>query len=77
MKKQVDYFIKDEGDFFTFGFISDKAKELINSQIKTNPGLKPSITVQNDDVVKLDILIEFKNNMIAWAVSHNLYGEEC
>ncbi len=76
MKKQVDYFIKDEGEFFTIGFISDKAKELINLELINNLDLYNLVNSHGEEVIKLDMLNEHKNSMITWAVSHNLYGEE-
>ncbi len=71
----VDYQIKDEGDFFSIYFISDKAIDLIVSEIEKNPNLQSSSIVRENDFIKLEILNESKNNIISWATSHLLIGE--
>jgi len=67
-----DYFIKDEGEFFTLGLNSKKAKNLFWVQSDNH-----KLTSYYDgDVLKANILNEFKPLVIAWLVSHNLRGEE-
>jgi len=70
-KNYFDYFIKDEGDFFTLGLVSEKAKKLFLEQSN-----KHKLSVYGTDILKVDILNDFKPLLIAWLISHNLRGEE-
>jgi len=67
-----DYFIKDEGEFFTLGLVSEKAKNLFWEQ-SDNHKLN---SYYDGDVLKVNILNEFKPLVIGWFVSHNLRGEK-
>ena len=68
--KEIDYFIKDEGEFFTLILMSKKAKELFR---KDNERLYN--TSYGNEVIKIDLLNEERMRIISWGVSHNLYGE--
>ncbi len=69
MKKE-DYFIKDEGEFFTIAFMSEAAKKLIKTELPDPEKL------YGDEVLKLDLMNESKNSFLIWALSHNLVGSE-
>lgn len=62
----TDVFLKDEGDFFTIGFQTDKAKDVINSDYELSEAL------YGDDLPKVDIANESKPMIISWCVSHDL-----
>ncbi len=72
-----DCFIKDEGDFFTLGFVSEAAKEILRKETS-----KPSdwVGIYGDKILKMDF--ESVNNnkskklIIVWLISHNLSWEE-
>jgi hypothetical protein len=58
--KQADVFIKDEGDFYTFGFQTEKGKEFARKNF-------PADWLHGDQVLKVDIssrsMIPFKQVM--------------
>ena len=71
MEKELDYCIKDEGEFFTLCLISDRAKETFK---KSFNGITLDFLYGNE-ILKIDIDMDAKNAIIIWGVSHNLRGE--
>lgn len=67
--KEYDYYIKDEGDFFTLCLCSDKAKEIFKKSFDTK---SISLDFYGDQILKLDIHNDLENEIIKWGVSHNL-----
>jgi hypothetical protein len=68
---EKDVYIKDEGDFYTAVFQSEKAKKVLNKQ--------PKVVINEtygNEVPKLDVPLESKNSIITWCASHNLTVEE-
>ena len=63
--EKTDCFIKDEGDFITVGFVSERAKEII----KLNT---PDDVLYGNNVLKMDVELKSKQGIITWLVSHNL-----
>jgi hypothetical protein len=63
--EKTDCFIKDEGDFITIGFVSERAKEIIKHNA-------PNDVLYGDDVLKMDIELKSKQGIVTWLVSHNL-----
>lgn len=71
MNKELDYCIKDEGDFFTLCLISDRAKETFKKSFN-------GITLEflyGDEMLKIDIDNDAQTQIVAWSISHNLRGE--
>lgn len=66
-----DVYLKDEGEFLTVVFQSNKAKEAIKKQ----PQEVINETYGND-LLKLDVDLSAKKSIIAWCTSHNLTTEE-
>lgn len=66
-----DVYLKDEGDFLTVVFQSNKAKEAIKKQ----PQEVINETYGND-LPKLDVDLSAKKSIITWCTSHNLTTEE-
>jgi hypothetical protein len=66
-----DVYLKDEGDFITVVFQSDKAKKAVKKQ--------PQRVIDNiygNDLPKLDVDLTAKKSIIAWCASHELTIEE-
>ena len=66
--KTKDVFIKDEGDFVTVGFQTEKAKEIVRKENIDN--------IYGDQVLKLDVVMESQPAIITWLISHGLSWEE-
>ena len=69
MAKQIDVYVKDEGEFSTVIFQSKKAVKLIK---KDEVFHKNKDSFYGDDIIKLDIDNSSVASMLAWSVSHNL-----
>ena len=69
---EKDVFIKDEGDFFTLGFQSEKAKEVLSNQSE-----QIRSQVYGDELPKIDFEYISENSLIAWCASHGLSIEKC
>lgn len=65
-----DVFIKDEGDFVTIGFQTEKAKQVLKKE-------KNMTNVYGDELPKLDILNEFIITIKIWCNFNKLTYEEC
>ena len=71
MSKEKDIYFKDEGDFMTVCFQTPKAiKALRNQSIEVIESSYGSI-----DYKKLDVDLNQKSLMVAWAISENLTFE--
>lgn len=66
----TDVFLKDEGDFFTIGFQSEKAK-------KVAPNMLPSEWLYGKDLPKADIANGSKPYTIEVLGMYHLTWEEC
>lgn len=64
-----DVFIKDEGDFVTVGFQTEKAKQVLKKE--------KSVTTYGDELPKVDILNEFITTIKIWCNFNKLTYEEC
>lgn len=69
---EKDVFIKDEGDFFTLGFQSKKAKEVLSNQPEN-----VRMQAHGKELLKIDFANVSENSLIAWCVSHDLSIEKC
>ena len=78
--EQPDYFIKDEGEFLTIGFKTQKAKDAIKTAIENQTGFvgnnKEIMLNQLNEIFEMCISPGSKNNFISWAISHNLSGKD-
>ena len=75
MKEIRDVFIKDEGDFFTLGFQTEKAKKVFEEQIKNNPTFDDDMAY-GKEVIKMDFPNENLNVIRGWIISWDLSWEE-
>jgi len=73
--EKKDIFLKDEGDFITVGFQTEKAKKIIEKEKKNNDLL--AHTLYGEDLPKMDIAVESQNIIIEWLISWGLSWEEC
>jgi hypothetical protein len=72
--EKKDCFLKDEGDFFTLGFQSEKAKKILSDNINLN---KLSYSIENN-LPKINISIELLDDIIAFLNNSELtYDSDC
>lgn len=64
-----DICLKDEGDFTTVIFMTNKAQQALKSDPMYNEFKEH---VYGDKVLKIDIANESIRNILAWAVTHRL-----
>jgi uncharacterized protein YbcI len=65
-----DVCLKDEGDMLTIIFQSEAAKAVIKKETEVMKH------VTGDEVLKLDVDMKSKKQIVVWLVSHNLSWEE-
>ena len=63
-----DVYIKDEGEFTTVCFMTDKAKELIKKELSN----EYQDALYGETIFKLDIKNESIKSIISWCISHSL-----
>lgn len=66
-----DIYLKDEGEFITVVFQTERAKKALKTE--SNEVLNATY---GNDLPKLDIPLESKNDIIKWCVTHSLTMEE-
>jgi hypothetical protein len=72
--EKKDCFLKDEGDFFTLGFQSEKAKKILSDNINLN---KLSYSIENN-LPKINISIELLDDIIVFLNNSELtYDSDC
>ncbi|HLO91588.1 MAG TPA: hypothetical protein VK172_10535 [Lentimicrobium sp.] len=75
MYEEKDVYIKDEGDFATVCFMSNKAQSIIRSDYDVVKHLRIGKAVGGGETVKLDIEIDSIHMMIDWCKLHDLTVE--
>jgi uncharacterized protein YbcI len=73
MNKEIfewDVCLKDEGEILTIIFQSEAAKKVIRAE---KDAMKH---VTGDEMLKLDVDMKSKKNIVSWLISHNLSWEE-
>ncbi len=79
--KIFDYYLKDEGEFITIGFQTEKGKDAIKTAIESqtdfvgNNKAMMLYQLKFPETFEMCILEGYKNAFISWAVSYNLRGE--
>lgn len=64
---EKDVFIKDEGEFYTVGFQTEKAKEVLSNQPE-----QVRSHAYGKELPKIDFAYVSENSIITWCISHNL-----
>jgi hypothetical protein len=66
--EEKDCFVKDEGDFFTLGFQSEKAKQVLSN----NADLKELSYSIGGNVQKVDLPVELLKDTFVFLVENHL-----
>jgi hypothetical protein len=74
MEEKVDVFIKDEGDFATIGFQSEKAKKAMYAD---NVLSKLFYTIGEGSIPKVDFPMSGIKHIIKYLEGNGLTYEEC
>lgn len=75
MTEQKDVYIKDEGEFATICFQSDKAKELVKNDANVKDHLNIGKAIDGGESVKLDVDVQSVPDLEIWLISHDLSWE--
>jgi hypothetical protein len=75
MEEQKDVYIKDEGEFATICFQSDKAKKLVKNDANVKDHLRIGNAIGGGESVKLDVDIQSVPDLEIWLVSNDLSWE--
>jgi hypothetical protein len=71
---EKDVFIKDEGDFITIGFQSEKSQKLMYADETLN---KLYYVIHNGEVPKVDLPMASIDNVKSYLDKNDLTFEEC
>lgn len=74
-KLAKDICFKDEGDFTTVIFMTEKAQKILREQMELEKEGTLKEMVYGDNVLKIDIDNLSVRNLMGWAVTHRLTME--
>lgn len=75
MAEQKDVYIKDEGEFATVCFQSDRAKSIVRADYNVISHLNITKQPDGSESVKLDIDVQSVPDIEIWLTSHDLSWE--
>ena len=70
----TDVFLKDEGDFITIGFQTEKAQKLMYADETLN---KLYYVIGNNEIPKVDLPMASIENVKSYLLKNDLTFEEC
>jgi hypothetical protein len=75
MEEQKDVYIKDEGEFATICFQSNRAKSIIKSDYDVVKHLNIGKNIDGSESVKLDLNVQSIPNIESWLITNDLSWE--